>query len=66
MTRKYKPRTKEMFKTSEQISNTLEKFSSIDDKRKLITESSGQLWYIFGYKLVQTPWLTYQERYDIL
>lgn len=66
MTRKYSKKTDEMFNHLTQISNTISKFSSIQDKRDEISKASGPLWYIFGYELVYKPWLTYKERYDIL
>ena len=62
----YNQKPREMFACKEQITSTLEKFSSVEDKRAEIIKTSGELWYIFGYELVSKPWLTYQERYDIL
>lgn len=59
MTRK----TNEMFNHLNQISNTISKFSSLQDKMDEITKTSGPLWYIFGSKLESKPWLTYQERF---
>lgn len=58
-----KKREKEMFSFSNQITKTLEMFSSIKEKRDEITKTSGLLWYIFGYELQSKPWLTYEERY---
>lgn len=56
---------KEEFKHANHITFTLEKFSSIEDKRDEISKTSGPLWYIFGYELQSKPWLSYKERYDI-
>lgn len=58
-----KSATKEMFNYRNHITYALDKFSSIDDKRELISKYSGPLWYVFGYKLESKPWLTYEERY---
>jgi hypothetical protein len=54
---------REMFKYKNHITHTLSRLTSIDSKRKAIEVSSGHLWYIFGYKLISKPWLTYQERF---
>ena len=54
---------KEMFKYKNHITHTLEKLIAIESKRRIVEVSSGSLWYIFGYKLVSKPWLTYEERF---
>ena len=61
--KKYRPRSgvKEMFKYRNHITHVLEKFVDIKSKREAIAKSSGPLWYIFGYKLISKPWLTYEE-----
>jgi hypothetical protein len=62
----YRPKSaiKEMFRYRNHITHTLEKLTAIESKRRIIEVSSGPLWYIFGYKLVSKPWLTYLERFD--
>lgn len=65
MTKKYRPKSKfkEMFKYNNHITHILEKFVKIENKREAIEKSSGPLWYIFGYKLINKPWITYEEMY---
>jgi hypothetical protein len=63
MTRKYSKKTGEMFRDTQQVNNTIDKFSNLQDKRNEVTKNSGLLWYVFGYKLESKPWLTYEETY---
>ena len=63
---RYRPKSpfKEMFKYKNHITHTLEKLVAIESKRRIVEVSSGPLWYIFGYKLVSKPWLTYGGKYE--
>ena len=65
MEKRYREKSafREMFRYKNHITHTLEKLTSIDSKRRIIEQSSGSLWYIFGYKLESKPWLTYEERF---
>ena len=56
----------EMFVERNHITFVLDKFADIEAKREIVAKSSGPLWYVFGTKLVYKPWLSYEERYDIL
>ena len=54
---------KEMFSYNTQITNALEnRGKTPESKRRIIEAANGQLFYIFGNKLVSKPWLTYEEQ----
>ena len=63
---RYRPKSafKEMFKYRNHITHMMKiRGKTVEKKREMIETSSGPLWYIFGYKLVDKPWLTYEERF---
>ena len=50
----------DMFKLGGQIDNVLKiSGTTLSAKRRIVTKFNGELFYIFGYKLENKPWLTY-------
>jgi hypothetical protein len=53
----------DMFKLSSQIDSVIKiSGTSLESKRRIV-ENFNPLFYVFGYKLQQKPWLTYGEMY---
>ena len=53
----------DMFKMSGQLDSVLKiSGTSLNSKRRIV-ENFNPLFYAFGYKLQQKPWLTYEEMY---
>jgi hypothetical protein len=49
-----------MFKLASQIDSVLKvSGTSLDAKRRIVANFNGDLFYIFGHKLENKPWLTY-------
>jgi hypothetical protein len=49
-----------MFKLSGQIDSILKiSGTNLDAKRRIVANFNSDLFYIFGYKLENKPWLTY-------
>jgi len=54
----------DMFKLSGQIDSILKiSGTSLEAKRRIVT-NFNPLFYVFGYKLKNKPWLTYGEMYE--
>ena len=54
-----------MFKTLNNIDGILKiRGENIASKRRIVKEFNGDLFYVFGYKLEDKPWLSYGEKYD--
>ena len=54
-----------MFKLGGQIDNVLKiSGTTLSAKRRIVTKFNGELFYIFGYKLEDKPWLTYGGKYE--
>jgi len=50
----------DMFKLASQIDSVLKvSGTSLDAKRRIVANFNGDLFYIFGHKLENKPWLTY-------
>ena len=57
-------KNREIFKNRTHITNTLKiRGSTLKAKRKIVMIANTPLFYIFGYDLVDKPWLTYEEMY---
>jgi len=53
----------DMFKLNGQIDSIIKiSGTSLDAKRRIVA-NFNPLFYAFGYKLQQKPWLTYEEMY---
>ena len=53
----------DMFKITGQIDSVIKiSGTSLDTKRRIVA-NFNPLFYVFGYKLENKPWLTYEERY---
>jgi hypothetical protein len=52
-----------MFKLAGQIDNVLKISGTTLDAKRRIVANFNPLFYAFGYKLQQKPWLTYEEMY---
>ena len=53
----------DMFKITGQIDSVIKiSGTSLDTKRRIVS-NFNPLFYVFGYKLENKPWLTYEERY---
>jgi len=64
-TKRYCPKlaSKEMFKYRTHITNAMElRGKTPEGKRRIIEAANGELFYIFGNKLVSKPWLSYEEQ----
>jgi hypothetical protein len=53
----------DMFKLAGQIDNVLKISGTTLDAKRRIVANFNPLFYAFGYKLQQKPWLTYEEMY---
>jgi len=57
-------KNREMFKNRNHITHLMEiRGKTLYAKRKIIITANTPLFYIFGYKLVDKPWLSYEEMY---
>jgi len=55
----------DMFKLGGQIDNVLKiSGTTLSSKRRIVTKFNGELFYIFGYKLENKPWLNYGGKYE--
>ena len=53
----------DMFKLAGQIDSVIKiSGTSLDTKRRIVS-NFNPLFYVFGYKLENKPWLTYEEMY---
>ena len=53
----------DMFKLAGQIDSVIKiSGTSLDTKRRIVA-NFNPLFYVFGYKLENKPWLTYEEMY---
>ena len=55
-------KNREMFKNRNHITHLLNDCPNVEAKRKIIVRANTPLFYIFGYKLIDKPWLSYKER----
>lgn len=53
----------DMFKLAGQIDNVLKISGTTLEAKRRIVANFNPLFYVFGYKLQQKPWLTYEEMY---
>ena len=53
----------DMFKLNGQIDSIIKISGTSLDAKKRIVANFNPLFYAFGYKLQQKPWLTYEEMY---
>ena len=53
----------DMFKMSGQIDSVIKISGTTLNAKRRIVANFNPLFYIFGYKLQQKPWLTYEEMY---
>jgi hypothetical protein len=52
-----------MFKLNGQLDSVLKISGTTLDAKRRIVANFNPLFYVFGYKLQQKPWLTYEEMY---
>lgn len=56
-------KNREMFKNRSHITNLMKiRGSTLKAKRKIIITANTPLFYIFGYKIEDKPWLDYADR----
>lgn len=55
-------KNREMFKNRNHITYLLKSCPNLEAKRKIVVKANTPLFYIFGYKLEDKPWLDYSER----
>ena len=53
-----------MFKLNGQIDGILKISGTTLDAKRRIVANFNPLFYVFGYKLENKPWLTYGEMYE--
>ncbi len=57
-------KNREMFKNKTHITHLMSiRGKTIEAKRKIIVTANTPLFYIFGYKLEDKPWMTYEEKF---
>ena len=58
-------KNREMFKNRNNIDHLMNvRGPNLKAKRKIVMIANTPLFYIFGYKLQNKPWLSYEERYE--
>ena len=54
----------DMFQMASQIDSVIKISGTTLDAKRRIVANFNPLFYVFGYKLENKPWLTYGEKYE--